>query len=245
MLGPKDHWATIKEAVGIRRFIVGSTITAILAALQFLSGVPYMNWISSIPTYAIAAVAAAALLFWWLLDYATNLRKECEPKVRIYLSVFLHPPEANKGLRTVRINVENISKCTLKNCSVREFEFVNRHGHRSQMQRYFRLNKDTHADMSKHAYRYTFDLQGQGSNEIIDIAQLDETNDDSRVVMLYATEPTAPTLNAIVRDCFPHRLTILMTSDNLLIAERRTFDLKISDFGVLQIEPVGQSPGHT
>ncbi len=91
--------------------------------------------------------------------------------------------------------------------------------------------------MSVHSYKKAFDLR-QGDIEIIDIAQLDETKDDSAVIMLYATEPTAPTLNAIARECFPHRLTISVTADNLPVAEKRTYDLKIIDTGILEMSPV-------
>jgi hypothetical protein len=81
----KHHWTTIKEAVGPRRFIIGSAITAALAALQLLSGVPHMGWISSIPNYAIAVAVAALLFLWWLLDYAASLREQREPKIKVFL----------------------------------------------------------------------------------------------------------------------------------------------------------------
>ena len=100
------------------------------------------------------------------------------------------------------------------------------------------MSEETFANMTSHKYRKEFDLQGRGSREIIDIAQLDETQNDSRVVMLYATEPTAPQLNAIVRECFPHRLTISVTADNLPVSEERTYDLKISADGILEMTPV-------
>jgi hypothetical protein len=172
---------------------------------------------------------------------ADQLSERFEPKLKISSSMLLLPSEATKGLRTVRINIENVSAITLRNCCVREAMFVNRFEHSSGMQRHFRLSEETFADMAGHTYRKTFDLRGQGSSEIIDIAQLDETKDDSRVVMLYATEPTAQTLNAIIRDCFPHRLTISVTADNLPVAERRTYELKISEIGTLEMIAGGES----
>ena len=166
-----------------------------------------------------------------------ELENDLRPKITLVASSNVHPKDVPRGVRTVKIEITNISKSTIKNCRVREAKFVNRYGQESGMRRHFRLNEETYADMAKHTYRQNFDLQGSGSTEIVDIAQLDETQDESRVLMLYATSPTAGTLNAIVRDCFPHRLTISVTADNLPVSVEQSYDLKISK-GTLQIERV-------
>ena len=105
------------------------------------------------------------------------------------------------------------------------------------MRRPFRLAEETLANMALHTYKQMFDLPGKGATEIIEIAQLDESSNDSRVVMLYATAPNVPQLNAIVRAVFPHRLTVSITSEDMLVALERTFDLSVKD-GRLCMEEV-------
>ena len=56
--------------------------------------------------------------------------------------------------------------------------------------------------MATHKFSKTFDLRGRGDREIVEIAYLDETQENANIVMLYATEPTALTLNSIPRDFF-------------------------------------------
>jgi hypothetical protein len=172
------------------------------------------------------------------LETIDDYDEQLKPKLSIRPTFHVHPKFDNgMGTRFVRLIVENISNTILHNCRVREKSFVNVFGHPSNMQRHFRLGEETFADMASHTYKRTFDLQGKGSTEIVEIACLDETVSDSRVTMLYATEPTAQTLNAIIRPCFPHRLTISVTSDDLLVSEERTYDLKIQA-GILILEPV-------
>lgn len=193
---------------------------------------PWWVWFSFI------VIAAFLVIVISLTRRAYVLEKDLEPKLKIRQMVHVKPAGAEKGLRTVRIEVENFSKTTLKECRVRETSFINRFGQSSGMHRHFRLGEETYADMAVHTYKRTFNLQGKGAREIIDIACLDETKDDSPVVMLYATAPTALTLNAIARDCFPHRLTISVTSDNLPVSEDRTYDLKITENGILEMVPI-------
>jgi hypothetical protein len=186
-------------------------------------------------TAALCVFLAAFLA--WREEYrkVINFTARLAPKVKVTTSSHLEPKEAINGFRTVRVVVENVSESVLKGCRVREKMFINVFDHASGMQRHFRLGEETYADMANHTYKQTFDLQGRGSTEITDIASLDETKDDSRVVMLYATTRTSHTLNAIVRECFPHRLTISITSDDMLIAEERTYDLRITDSGILEL----------
>jgi hypothetical protein len=192
---------------------------------------PFAEWLGSwlkmhvIPAQVewtiagVMALAAYSVLIWIVWRYhrtpqmvdtrrdaGINIEVETAtatemPKLVISLSSLLHPKDATKGLRTVRINIKNISSRTVKNCCVREEEFVNKYGYTSKMRRYFRLSYETYADMAAHTYKKTFDLH-PGSAEDIDIAHLDETKDDSPVIMLYATEPTAPTCNCSPRADF-------------------------------------------
>lgn len=163
------------------------------------------------------------------------LEKDLQPKIKIVPTSNVDIIENGKGIRTVRLEITNISNSTIRNCRVREIEFINKFGSSANMRRHFRLVEERFADSSKHSYQQTFDLQGYGSSELVEIAQLDETKDDLWVLMLYATVLTAPTLNSIRRDCFPHRLTISVMGDNLPKSEERIFDLKITDTGNLEM----------
>lgn len=169
-----------------------------------------------------------------------ELELEREPKVKIIGPTTLtHPKgEVGRAARTLRIEIENASNQHLKNCSIREVRFINRHGQGSGLQRHFRLAEEGYADMAAHTFRRTFDLRGKGAREIVEIAHLDETQQDSHIVMLYATAPTAQTLNAIPRSFFPHDLTISFTADNIAIPEMRTYRLAITDGGILEMIPL-------
>jgi len=165
-----------------------------------------------------------------------ELEAQLEPKLKIVPTSYVHPKTTSgRGIRTVRLEVTNISNTVLKNCRLREAKLVNVFGQESGMRRTFRLNEETLANMAAHIYKQTFELAGRGSTEIIEIAQLDETTDESRVVMLYATAPNVPQLNAIVRECFPHQLTISTTAENMLVVIERAYNLSIKD-GRLQME---------
>jgi hypothetical protein len=168
-------------------------------------------------------------------DQVEELEKNLVPKVDATIDSNVDFTRGNKGIRTVRLKIINISQGTVKNCRVREIQFVNKSGAAANMRRTFRLAEERFADMSKHAYQQTFDLQGYGSSELVEIAQLDETAPDKWVLMLYATIPTAPTLNYISREAFPHQLTVSITADNMAVSMERTFDLKISNEGTLEM----------
>jgi hypothetical protein len=103
------------------------------------------------------------------------------------------------------------------------------------MQRYFRLAEEGYADMSAHTFKRTFDLRGLGDRQAVEIAFLDETQAETPVVMLYATDPTALTRNAIPRSLFPHTLTVSFTADGLGSPHRETFQLLVTDDGILEM----------
>jgi len=167
----------------------------------------------------------------------SELEADLKPKLRIVPTYYVYPKRDEPGIRTVRLDVTNVSNTVLKNCRLREARFVNVVGQESMMRRPFRLNDESLANMASHTYRQTFDLPGKGSVEIVEIAQLDERTDDSRVLMLYATAPNVPQLNSIVRECFPHRLTISVTAENMPTAFEKTYDLTIKD-GRLRLDEV-------
>lgn len=137
--------------------------------------------------------------------------------------------------RWFQVEVVNKSTTTLRNCSLREVSLVNRYDHAAEVTgRTFRLSSERYADMKNHTYQRFFDLRG-GESERLEIAQLSEHIDIARVIMLYATEKTAPQMNAIPRSFFPHVLTVQATADNLAAPVRKSFLLAISPEGQLEV----------
>lgn len=204
----------------------------------------WVTWVGTLPVSVpilVGLVTAACILIildsfqGWFDKRNTHVQRiaeleaQLEPKLEIVPTSYVHPKTAERGVRTVRLEVTNVSNTVLKNCRLREAKFINVFGEESQMRRPFRLNEETLANMELHIYKQAFDLPGKGATEIIEIAQLDETTDESRVVMLYATAPNVPQLNAIMRKCFPHRLTISVTAENMPVVVERTYDLTIND----------------
>jgi hypothetical protein len=231
--------ATFLWSAWWRDGIVAKTINIVLVTVPAVLGVvlgltrddlaPWWTWL------LILLVAILGTLIVGIVRPALVLQRAFEPKVKITgPDILTHPKQAaDRAIRTIRIVVENVSAAHLRNCSVREAEFVNHLGWRSGLQRYFRLAEEGHADMGAHTFRRVFDLRGKGDRQVVEIAHLDETQEDSRVIMLYATDPTAQTLNAIPRAMFPHDLTVSFTADDLPVPAKGTFRLAISDEGRL------------
>jgi hypothetical protein len=228
-----------RERGALGRAVQISVVTIPALAALMIQGWSRSDW----PWWVWLVIIANSLLIAIFIGFFRRfyeLELEREPKVKITGPTAMTYPKgiAGKAARTLRIEIENESILHLKNCSVRELTFVNRHGNESGLQRYFRLAEEGYAH-SAHTFKKTFDLRGKGAREIIEIAHLDETRDDSRIVMLYATEPTAPVLNAIPRDFFPHTLTISFTADNIPIPETRIYKLSVSGEGILEMTRKG------
>jgi hypothetical protein len=179
----------------------------------------------------LAAYLTIGIFLAWEREYKERRNLESARQPRIRIDAIAHNILQMDGSRPkiLRLEITNISESILRNCQVREKSFVNFRGHTANQRRYFRLAEDTLADMAQHTHKREFTLQGRGASELIDIALLDESKSDSRIIMLYATTPTSQSLNALHRGLFPHRLTVSVTSDDILIAEERTYDIKITD----------------
>lgn len=149
---------------------------------------------------------------------------------------------AGKAVRIFGVKVENISTSVLRNCCVREAEFVNRFGQNSGMKRYFRMNQERYADEDAHTYQKKFDLQGNGASEIIDICMLDETAGNGIVKMLYAESPENRSPSLIDRKAFPHTLTISAIADDMAVPEKLTCKINISSNGYLTMRKSEQGP---
>jgi hypothetical protein len=111
----KSRWATLHEAVGFRRFLFGSTITAILGGLHFAES-HGVTWLGGIPTWTVVALIVLAMLTWWLLQYANHLRVQAQPRLRVTFAGVTSTDDGVRQLRYVRVKVENISSMPVKNC---------------------------------------------------------------------------------------------------------------------------------
>jgi hypothetical protein len=202
-----------------------------------LLGIPIPLAQYSVPVaWAVAVVCGVKTAYTlWLDEHKEKERLQQERKPKIAIRALSHAVAMfDGGAKLIRLEITNNSDSIIKNCSVKELSFVNKLGHHANMTRYFALGEETHADITTHAYRYTFDLKGRGATQIINIAMEDNTK--TSIIMLYATTPSSRTLNSIPNHFFPHRLTVIATSDDMIIAEKRTYD--ISTEGGLKITEV-------
>jgi hypothetical protein len=78
-----DKWITLHQALGVRRFAISGIEGLGAAGVDYLArhwdDYPFRN----VPKLAIWILILAGLLLWWLLDYATKLRKDREPKIEL------------------------------------------------------------------------------------------------------------------------------------------------------------------
>jgi len=191
-------------------------------------------WPSSVAALASASILLTARNIW--------INRKLAPKISISepKQYFMPWKEAQEGKRVNRhfyLTITNLSFGNLTGCSVTDAGFENNTGHVAPVKgRHFRLRSERGADASSHTYAKSLDLRGKGDDLEIDICSMDEGNEVSRVVMYYATSPTQQYPNAIVRELFPHYLTIRVTAENLANPETRRFKIYIEDNGDLKME---------
>lgn len=85
----KNAGDTLREAIGLRRFVIGSSATFTLTALSAARGYlvsewPWLDaWVPTINPAVTFAVVAGLIILFSLLQYATRLRKAAQPQVQI------------------------------------------------------------------------------------------------------------------------------------------------------------------
>lgn len=78
-----ERLKTIADAIGVKRFAIdGAVGTAIAASHHFASRWPHWP-LASTPDWFIWFTIVFILLFWWMLNYAVDLRKQKQPKIGI------------------------------------------------------------------------------------------------------------------------------------------------------------------
>lgn len=79
-----DRLRTLKEAAGIRRLLLGTFITATITIVDLVAkNFEFMSFLSVAPTWAVVVIAVVLITLWWLLEFATKLRKTLTPKLKI------------------------------------------------------------------------------------------------------------------------------------------------------------------
>lgn len=201
---------------------------AISAGVGFFGGewskglLPWWGWAIG------AALALVVALFWGTFWRAYTLEKDLEPKLRISGPFETKWPKTatGKAKRWFYITIENLSKGSIKDCRVKEFDLVNTNGNSSGVSgRIFKNSKDRYSPTGDNS----FDLNGLGDSAKVDIAEMDETVAGSNVNLCYA----ARSLNSIPRSFFPHMLTIHVTAANLPNVESRTYVIDVDANGYL------------
>lgn len=75
----KDAWRTLSDALGVRKYLVSATATALAGFLAFaygqLYGMQHMSWAPYVPAWCFFVIALLMFLLFVLLQHATHLRK--------------------------------------------------------------------------------------------------------------------------------------------------------------------------
>lgn len=204
------------------------------------------NWVVDnlvlIPSWWPATVIALALVGVLVVWRNLWLNHQLVPKISISepKQYFLPWREADQGNRVNRyyyLTITNNSFGNIENCSVQDARFENIEGHVAPVTgRHFRLRSERGADTASHTYARSVDLRGKGNEFDVDICSLDEGQENSRVIMYYATSPTQKYPNELRRELFPHFLTVRVSAANMARPETRKFKILIADNGDLKME---------
>lgn len=82
----RERYAALLEAIGVRRFVLGSITLLAVGFVHWVSGrlaQRGMNWIADIPTWSIATIVVLILVGWWILEYAVRLQRQLAPKLQV------------------------------------------------------------------------------------------------------------------------------------------------------------------
>jgi hypothetical protein len=246
----KEWGKTFEEAGGEGRgLILGGIGTGLTTAYK---GVNYLfhnnqwretlmdihSWVAAI-SLGLFGVAITVII--WLFRYATKLRIEKIPKIRISDPIETKNPKSATGKcgRMFSISIENISEAKLTNVQVKQQSFVNGYGEQSDSNGHrFRRNNERGALGSDFEHSQSFDIAPRDS-ETVDIVALQEDSAENPllVVMLYARKGNQVEIrNGIPFDFFPHVLIVRVSADNLAAPMEKTFRIYLTRDGILNME---------
>lgn len=82
----RQRYAALQEAIGIRRFVLGSITLLAVGFVHWVSSrlaQRGMTWIADVPTWSVATIVVLVLVGWWLLEYAVRLQGQLAPKLQV------------------------------------------------------------------------------------------------------------------------------------------------------------------
>lgn len=118
------HIHTLVAAAGHRRYLlfpVTSTVVGTIGSAAGYWGLQLTGWAAVLPL-VVGIVVAFGVVVWWLLSYATKLRLEAEPKIRLTFSSEEYPHvqvlvDSNGAqFRCYSAKIENVGQKTLSVC---------------------------------------------------------------------------------------------------------------------------------
>ena len=241
----KKRLQTLNAALGVKRFIIASVVTVVLALLEWANENFQVNWLPDIPAWTVIVGVPLILITWWVFEYAHKLKQRLEPR----LSVTFDPkiphymttePKHSRELavRTFRIQVENTGGENIRGCSVKLEKLLDRNepSFSREANCCFRLMTDRPENPRQTGHRTEFDL-APGDKEFVDIVTKDEINDQTHYVLCYAITPSNPNpWSRIPQSKGSHFLTVRVVGDREPIL--RTYKISVDHHGFLVMENV-------
>lgn len=116
----KQRWATLKEAVGNKRFAIDGIVAFVPNAILVLLAHLGVGLIPRSTAWSISVATLFALLFWWILDYATKLRNEMQPKFEVSPEVVTSTRKGtNEKFTWARFRIKQSSFGNVEKCAIR------------------------------------------------------------------------------------------------------------------------------
>jgi hypothetical protein len=235
--------SAVWREVGVVTRVIQTVAVTIPFTLTLLIGALGGRWSRDLwPWWAWASLTLGLILVAMIVGVfrrAYVLESALEPKIEISDPKQHHKPWTQhaslKAKRYWFVTVTSTTTKRLTGVSVRELELLNARGRVApESGRYFPLaaeglSKDELLELTRE-----FELRGRGTKENIDICEMDETDDASRVLLKYATPPN----HLVHRKVFPHTLTIRVTANEMPEPVDKTFRIAITTDGFLKMETV-------
>lgn len=241
----KGHGTTLKIAINDKRHVIDSIIGVVVGVIHALGVYFEIPVMKDISIWLVGPGIVLFLLFWWTLTYATTLRKRFDPAIKISDPIETIWPKSGNDpqfTRFISLEIENISTEQIRNCTVKETRLTNVDGINSEIVgRVLRVDTERYVTDPNFQYTQTFNLNGKGTKQRVDVAQLVERRDGGRdnvnVIMAYASNISKGLPNSIPLCFFPHVIEIEFSADNLAVPAKKTYKLLVGVDGQLKMEP--------
>jgi len=186
------YFRALSHAVGLRRFVVGAAISAVIWFYSFLR-----EWLITrdffvlpdLPAWQLAVVVFVALLVWWLIGRIVELEKEIEPQLEITFEakspyVITEPMNATgHATRLYRVRVVNKCVRNLENCLVK-LEDIKRMDFVDFSNRFIPVGLMTQHQLLQMREGGAFNLRGK-EHKFIEVAFLNELDMKSEIGLQY------------------------------------------------------------